>query len=55
MIKNTLPDKSGIPKSLKKKSQQLKSFSTNVPIVSEDLQRTFYGLLYLQFCNLSDH
>ena len=51
MIKNTLPDKSGIPKSLKKN----RNSSTNVPIVREDLQRTFYGLLYLQFCNLSDH
>ena len=40
MIKNTLPDKSGNPESLRK-SQQFESFSTNVPIVGEDLLRVF--------------
>ena len=33
MIKNSLPNKSGNPESLKKLSQQFKRFSTNVPIV----------------------
>ena len=36
VIKNTLPDKSGNPESLKKSSQQLESSSTNVQIVGED-------------------
>ena len=41
MIKNTLPDKSGgNPKSVKKLSKQFKSFSTDVPIVGEDLHPT---------------
>ena len=35
MIKNTLPDKSGNPESLKTQSQQFESFSTNVPLVCE--------------------
>ena len=35
MIKNTLPDKSGNPESLKSQSQQFESFSTNVPLVGE--------------------
>ena len=55
MIKNTLPDKSGNPESLKIYLQQFESFSTNVPIVAEDLLRAFYRLfLYLQFCDSSD-
>ena len=33
MTKNTLPDKSGNPESIKKSSQQFESFSTTVPIV----------------------
>ena len=37
MIKSTLPDKPGIPESLKKYSQQFESFSTNFPIVGEDI------------------
>ena len=54
MIKNILPDESGNPESLEKESQQFESFSTNVPIVGEDLLRTFYRLFYLQFCDLGD-
>ena len=54
MTKNTSPDKSENPKSLKKQPQQFKSFSTNVPIVGEDLLRTFYTLFYLQVCDSSD-
>ena len=46
MIRNTLPDKSGNPESLKKQSQQYESFSTNVYIVGEDLHRAFYRLFY---------
>ena len=52
--KNTLPDKSGYPKSLKKCLQQFKSFLSNVPIVCNDLFRVFYRLFYLQFCDSSD-
>ena len=55
MIKNTLPDKSGNPESLKKQSQQFKTFSTNnVPIVGQYLLKAFYKLFYLRFCDLSD-
>ena len=54
MIKNTLSDKSGNPETLEKESQQFESFSTNVPIVGEDLLRAFYRLFYLQFCDSSD-
>ena len=54
MIKITLPDKSGNPESLKNYLQQFKSFSTNVPIVGEDLLRAFYRLFYLQFCDSID-
>ena len=53
MIKNTSPDKSGNPKSLKKQSQQFVIFSTNVPIVGKDLLRAFFRLFYLQFCDSS--
>ena len=49
MIKNTLPDKSGTPESLKKLSQQFESFSTNVPIVCEDLLRAFYNFFIYSF------
>ena len=41
MIKNTLPNKSRYPESLKKQSEQLKSSSTNVHIVGKDLLRAF--------------
>ena len=51
MIKNTLPDN---PKSVKKLSKQFKSFSTDVPIVGEDLLRAFYWLFYLQFYDSND-
>ena len=54
MIKNTLSDKSGNPETLEKESQQFESFSTNVPIVGEDLLRAFYMLFYFQFCDLGD-
>ena len=54
MIKNSLPDKSGNSESIRKKSQQFESFSTNVSIVGEDLLRAFYKLFYLQFCDSSD-
>ena len=53
-IKNTLPDKSWNPESLKKYSQQFESFSTNFLIVDEDLLRTFYRLFYLQFWDSSN-
>ena len=39
MIKNTSPDKSGNPESLKKLSQQFESFSNNLLIVGEHLLR----------------
>ena len=51
MIKNTLPDKSGNPESLKKQLQQFESFSANLPKVGEDLLRAFYRLFYLRFCD----
>ena len=54
MIKNTSPDKSGNPESLKKCVQQFKRFSTNVLIVCDDLLRVFYRLFYPQFCDSSD-
>ena len=54
MIKNTLSDKSGNPKSLEKESQQFESISTNVSIVGEDLLQGFCRLFYLQFCDLGD-
>ena len=54
MIKNALPDKLGNPESLKKYSQQFESFSTNVPIVGENLLRAFNKLFYLQFFDSSD-
>ena len=47
MIKNTLPDKSGNPESLKKYSQQFESFSTNALKVDKDLLRAFYRLFFL--------
>ena len=55
VIKNTLPNKSGNPESLKKLSQQLESSSTNVHIVGEDLPRVFYKLFSFRFCVSSDH
>ena len=54
MFKNTFPDKSGNPKSFKKQSQQFEGFSANVPLVGEDLHRTFYRLFYLKFYDSSD-
>ena len=54
MIKNILPDETGNPESLEKESQQFESFSTNVPIIGEDLLRTFHRLFYLQFCDSGD-
>ena len=54
MIKNTLPDKSRNPESLKKFSQQFENSSTNVQIVGENLLRAFYKLFYLRFCVSSD-
>ena len=54
MIKNTSLDKSENPEILKKESQLFESFSTNVPIVGEDLLRAFYRLFYLEFCDPSD-
>ena len=41
VIKNTLPNKSGNPESLKNSSEQLESSSNNVHIVGEDLLRAF--------------
>ena len=41
VIKNTLPNKSGNPESLKKLSEQLENSSTNVHIIGEDLLRAF--------------
>ena len=41
VIKNTSPNKSGIPESLKKYSEQLESFSSNVHIVGKDLLTAF--------------
>ena len=54
MIKNTLPNKSENPESLKKYSQQFESFSSNVSIIGGDLLRAFYVLFYLRFCGSSD-
>ena len=53
VIKNILPNKSGNLESPKKSSQQLKSCSTNVHIVGEDLQTAFYKSFYLRFCDSS--
>ena len=53
MIKNTSPDKSGNPKSLKKQLQQFVIFPTNVPIVGKDLLRAFFRLFHLQFYDSS--
>ena len=50
MIKNTLPNKSKNPASLKKFLRQLESFSTNVHVVGEDFLRVFYKVFYLRFC-----
>ena len=36
MIENTLPDELGNPQSLKKQSQQSKSFPPNVPTVGKN-------------------
>ena len=44
MIKNTLPDKLGNPKSLEKEPQQSESFSTNV---GGDLLREFHRLYFI--------
>ena len=38
----------------KKIIANFESFSTNVPIIGENLPRTFYRLFYLQFCASSD-
>ena len=47
VIKNTLPDKSGNPESLKKSSQQLESSLTNVQIAGEDsTEAATGGVLY---------
>ena len=54
MIKNTSPDKSWRPESLKKQLQQFENFSTDLAIVGKDLLRAFYGLFYWQFCDSSD-
>ena len=43
MIKNTSPDKSWRPESLKKQLQQFENFSTDLAIVGQDLLRAFYG------------
>ena len=45
MIKNSFPNKSGNPKSLKRYSYQLESSSTNVHIVGESLLRAFSKIL----------
>ena len=52
MIKNTLPDKSGNPESIKKSSQQFESFSTTVPIVDEAegiLQVVLFTVLWFKW------
>ena len=54
MIKNTFPDKSVNPESLKKQLQQFDSFSINVTIVRKDLMKAFYRLFYLKFCDSRD-
>ena len=54
IIKNTLPNKSRNPESLKKQLWQLESSSTNVHIVCEDLLRVFYKLFCLRSCDSSD-
>ena len=53
MIENTLPDELGNPQSLKKQSQQSKSFPPNVPTVGKNLLWGFYRLFYLQFFDSS--
>ena len=50
VIKITLPENSEILKSSKNNGNSSKA----VPIVGEDLQRAFYRLFYLQFCDSSD-
>ena len=54
MIKNTWPDKSGNPESIKKLLQQFKSFLTTIVIVSADFLRAFYRFFCFQFCDSSD-
>ena len=54
VIKNTLPNKWGNPESLKNYSKVLQSSSNNMHIVSEDLLRAFWKLVFLRFCISSD-
>ena len=49
-----MPNKSGNPESINKKSQQLKSTLTNVLTVVEDLLKTFCKLRYSWFCVSGD-
>ena len=51
MIRNTLPNKSGDRETLKKIITTVQNLSFNLHIVSEDLVRAFYKLLYLRFCD----
>ena len=48
-MKNTSPNKSGNPESLKNNRKSLK-----VPLVGQELLRVFYRLCYLQSCDSSD-
>ena len=54
MIKNTLPDKSVNPESLKINRNSSRTLQPICPLVDKDLLKAFYRLFYLQFCEISD-
>ena len=49
VIKNTLPNKSGLPKILKKQSHQLECFQTNIHIIGRKLLGALSKSFYLRF------
>ena len=54
MIKNTLPNKSANPESLKKQSKNFKSSPTSVLKVSEDLPTSVLQVALFTVCDSSD-
>ena len=49
VIKNTLPNKSGLPKILKKQSHRLECFQTNIHIIGGELLGALSKSFYLRF------
>ena len=49
VIKNTLPNKSGLPKILKKQSHRLECFQTNIHIIGGELLGVLSKSFYLRF------